>query len=80
MELLSEALSCFPTAGHNRVSTPYGTDVPLCCAIARHIRSRRLAVLAHGRWLSPRTGTGRLFLVASGGLTAARRTGRLLAT
>lgn len=49
VELLSEALGCYPTAGNNRVSTPYGTDVPLCCAIARHIRSRRLAVLAHGR-------------------------------
>lgn len=46
--LLSEALGCFPPAGHNRVDTPYGTDVPLCCAIARHIRNRRSALLAHG--------------------------------
>ncbi|MGW3666537.1 hypothetical protein [Streptomyces sp. NPDC005141] len=47
--LLSDALGCFPAAGHNRVSTPYGADVPLCCAIARHIRSRHHVLLAHGR-------------------------------
>ncbi|MER5917326.1 hypothetical protein ABT124_45125 [Streptomyces sp. NPDC001982] len=47
--LLSDALGYFPTAGHNRVDTPYGTDVPLCCALARHIRSRHSVLLAHGR-------------------------------
>ena len=47
--LLSDALTCFPPAGHNRVNTPYDTDVPLCCAIARHIRSRQRALLAYGR-------------------------------
>ncbi|MFE6825949.1 hypothetical protein [Streptomyces sp. NPDC057690] len=47
--LLSEALGCLPATGHNRVDTPYGTDVPLCCAIARHIRGRREALVAHGR-------------------------------
>ncbi|MFF3412602.1 hypothetical protein ACFYW8_42015 [Streptomyces sp. NPDC002742] len=46
--LLSNALDYFPTAGHNRVDTPYGAGVPLCCAIARHIRHRRSALLAHG--------------------------------
>ncbi|MET9128022.1 hypothetical protein [Streptomyces sp. NPDC004528] len=46
--LLSNALDYFPTAGHNRVDTPYGIHVPLCCAIARHIRDRRTALLAHG--------------------------------
>ncbi|TDC15692.1 hypothetical protein E1265_26370 [Streptomyces sp. 8K308] len=46
--LLSNALDYFPTAGHNRVDTPYGANVPLCCAIARHIRGRRSALLAHG--------------------------------
>lgn len=60
--LLSEALDCLPAAGHNRVDTPYGTDVPLCCAVARHIRSRREALLAHGRGggrlLTRPTGTG----------------------
>ncbi|QLI99658.1 hypothetical protein HZZ00_00810 [Streptomyces sp. NEAU-sy36] len=48
--LLADALDCFPIAGHNRVDTPYGTDVPLCCAIARHIRGRRGALLAHGKY------------------------------
>ncbi|MFI7499131.1 hypothetical protein ACIBVL_11575 [Streptomyces sp. NPDC049687] len=47
--LLSDALGYFPAADHNRVDTPYGTDVPLCCAIARHIRRRRGVLLAHGR-------------------------------
>ncbi|WP_217567886.1 hypothetical protein [Streptomyces sp. GbtcB7] len=47
--LLSEALDCFPAAGHNRVDTPYGIDIPLCCAIARHIRDHHSALLAHGR-------------------------------
>ncbi|WP_158697253.1 hypothetical protein [Streptomyces hokutonensis] len=46
--LLADALGYFPTAGHNRVDTPYGTDVPLCCAIARLIRGRHSALLAHG--------------------------------
>ncbi|WP_146067849.1 hypothetical protein [Streptomyces sp. Ru72] len=46
--LLSNALDHFPTAGHNRVGTPYGANVPLCCAIARHIRGRRSALLTHG--------------------------------
>ncbi|MEV0740362.1 hypothetical protein AB0I51_31510 [Streptomyces sp. NPDC050549] len=46
--LLANALDCFPTAGHNRVDTPFGTDVPLCCAVARHIRGRRSALLVHG--------------------------------
>ncbi|MFI2201832.1 hypothetical protein ACH47Z_13870 [Streptomyces sp. NPDC020192] len=49
VSLLSDALACFPPAGHHRVRTPYGDDVPLCCAIARHIRGRRSALLAHGR-------------------------------
>lgn len=47
--LLADALGYFPTAGHSRVHTPYGTDVPLCCAIARLIRGRRSALLGHGK-------------------------------
>ncbi|MFD7935282.1 hypothetical protein ACFV4T_12215 [Streptomyces sp. NPDC059755] len=47
--LLSDALNYFPAAGHNRVDTLYGPDVPLCCAIARHIRSHHGVLLAHGR-------------------------------
>ncbi|MEU8575438.1 hypothetical protein [Streptomyces asoensis] len=46
--LLADALGYFPIAGHNRVNTPYGADVPLCCAIARPIRGRRSALLLHG--------------------------------
>ncbi|GGT24262.1 hypothetical protein [Streptomyces chromofuscus] len=48
--LLSEALDSFPPAGYTRVDTPYGAGVPLCCAIARLIRGRRGALLAHGRY------------------------------
>ncbi|WOX11167.1 hypothetical protein [Streptomyces sp. N50] len=48
--LLADALGYFPTAGHNRVDTPYGTGVPLCCAIARLIRGRRSALLAQGNY------------------------------
>ncbi|MFF1448635.1 hypothetical protein ACFVYF_10835 [Streptomyces sp. NPDC058274] len=47
--LLSDALGCFPSAGFNRVDTRYGSDVPLCCAMARHIRGRHGTLLAHGR-------------------------------
>ncbi|TDQ52239.1 hypothetical protein [Actinorugispora endophytica] len=46
--LLSNALDYFPPAGHNRVDTPHGTGVPLCCAIARCVRDRHRALLAHG--------------------------------
>ncbi len=46
--LLADALGYFPIAGYNRVDTSYGTDVPLCCAIAREIRGRRSALLARG--------------------------------
>ena len=48
--LLADALGYSPTAGHNRVDTPYDTDVPLCCAIARLIRGRRSALLVHGNY------------------------------
>ncbi|MEV7386332.1 hypothetical protein [Streptomyces sp. NPDC091215] len=48
--LLDDALGYLPIAGHNRVDTPYGTDVPLCCAIARHIRGRRSALVARGKY------------------------------
>ncbi|MFG2777780.1 hypothetical protein ACGFY7_07940 [Streptomyces prunicolor] len=49
--LLSDALRFLPLADRNRVSTDHGNDVPLCCAIARQIRTRRpTALLAHGRY------------------------------
>ncbi|WP_392972000.1 hypothetical protein [Streptomyces sp. LN245] len=47
--LLSDALGFLPPADHNRVDTDYGADIPLCCAIAQHIRGRRDLLLAHGR-------------------------------
>ncbi|MFK0172419.1 hypothetical protein ACIQU5_26830 [Streptomyces sp. NPDC090306] len=48
--LLDDALGYFPIVDHNRVDTPYGADVPLCCAIARLIRGRRGALLVHGKY------------------------------
>ncbi|MET9869893.1 hypothetical protein ABZZ16_27745 [Streptomyces sp. NPDC006386] len=38
--LLDEALSCYPHAGYTRVVDPDGTAVPICCAIAHHVRAR----------------------------------------
>ncbi|MFD7898252.1 hypothetical protein [Streptomyces sp. NPDC059743] len=38
--LVDEALSAYPHAGYTRVTTPYGMAVPICCAIAHHLRSR----------------------------------------
>jgi len=46
--LLSDALSCVPAAGHNRVDTPSGANVPLCCAIAERIRARSSALVGYG--------------------------------
>ncbi|GAA3483362.1 hypothetical protein [Streptomyces yanii] len=47
--LLDEALSSYPFAGDTRVGTPYGAAVPLCCALADHIRARRELLAGHGR-------------------------------
>ncbi|MFF5960859.1 hypothetical protein [Streptomyces luteogriseus] len=38
--LLDETLSCYPHAGYTRVAAPDGTAVPICCAIAHHLRDR----------------------------------------
>ncbi|MFJ6088374.1 hypothetical protein ACIQI8_44195 [Streptomyces sp. NPDC092369] len=38
--LLDEALSCYPHAGYTRAMAPDGTAVPICCAIAHHLRAR----------------------------------------
>ncbi|MET8170397.1 hypothetical protein ABZT34_40260 [Streptomyces sp. NPDC005329] len=38
--LLEETLSCYPHAGYTRVAAPDGTAVPICCAIAHHLRDR----------------------------------------
>ncbi|MET9878724.1 hypothetical protein ABZZ36_29430 [Actinacidiphila glaucinigra] len=48
LSLVFDALRFSPLAGLNRVDTPFGTDVPLCCAIAQQIRGRAGALLAHG--------------------------------
>ncbi|MER8073497.1 hypothetical protein ABTZ59_35235 [Streptomyces sp. NPDC094034] len=40
LNLLDEALSCYPHTGYTRVMAPEGAAVPLCCAIAHHIRAR----------------------------------------
>ncbi|WP_405991963.1 hypothetical protein [Streptomyces sp. NBC_00986] len=49
--LVFDALCFLPLAGLNRVDTDHGRNVPLCCAIARHIRTRHpAALLAHGRY------------------------------
>ncbi|WP_411071480.1 hypothetical protein [Streptomyces sp. cmx-4-25] len=37
--LLDEALSFHPHAGYTRVAAPGGTGVPLCCALAHHLRA-----------------------------------------
>ncbi|MET8772197.1 hypothetical protein [Streptomyces sp. NPDC004658] len=38
--LVDEALSSYPHAGYTRVTTSYGAAVPICCAIAGHLRAR----------------------------------------
>jgi hypothetical protein len=49
--LVFDALCFLPLAGLNRVDTAHGANAPLCCAIARHIRTRHpAALLAHGRY------------------------------
>ncbi|MGW2564396.1 hypothetical protein ACWCXB_35395 [Streptomyces sp. NPDC001514] len=46
--LVDEALSSCSHAEYTRVTTPYGTAVPICCAIAHHLRART-ALLAGAR-------------------------------
>ncbi|MFF6831678.1 hypothetical protein ACFY84_07365 [Streptomyces sp. NPDC012438] len=76
--LLDEALSFHPHPGYERVAEPDGTEVPLCCALAHHLR-------AHADLLTGLGGAGRTLLadaaahwrfeirecVADGGGTAA---------
>ncbi|MEU7327573.1 hypothetical protein [Streptomyces parvus] len=47
--LLDEALPCHPHAGYTRVMSPDGTAVPLCCAIAHHLRARADFLVGLGR-------------------------------
>lgn len=46
--LLDDALCLHPPAGYNRVVTEHGMHVPICCAVARSVRSRRDILLAQG--------------------------------
>ncbi|MEU6599679.1 hypothetical protein [Streptomyces flaveolus] len=47
--LIDEALSSYPHAEYTRVTTPYGTTVPICCAIADHLRSRTALLAGLGK-------------------------------
>lgn len=47
--LLDEALSFRPRAGYERVRTPYGRSVRICCAIAHHLRARAAFLAGQGR-------------------------------
>ncbi|MGW8884592.1 hypothetical protein [Streptomyces sp. NPDC055749] len=47
--LLDEALSFSPQAGYARVATSHGRAVPVCCAIAHHLRSRADFLAGQGR-------------------------------
>ncbi|MFI6982960.1 hypothetical protein ACIBSV_30740 [Embleya sp. NPDC050154] len=47
--LLDEALSCTPHAGYTRVVASDGTAVPICCAIAHHLRARADFLVGLGR-------------------------------
>ncbi|MFJ3500735.1 hypothetical protein [Streptomyces sp. NPDC090135] len=53
--LLDEALWFPPHAGYERVTEPDGTEAPLCCALAHHLR-------AHADFLTGLGGTGRSLL------------------
>ncbi|OMI36718.1 hypothetical protein [Streptomyces sparsogenes] len=47
--LLDEALSSYPHAGYTRVNTPDGPAVPICCAIADHLRARAVLLTGLGK-------------------------------
>jgi hypothetical protein len=47
--LLDEALDCDPFSGHTRIDTPSAKGVPLCCAMAQHIRARRDLLAGRGK-------------------------------
>jgi hypothetical protein len=49
LELLSESLERDPLAGYNRINTSSAGNVPLCCAIAEHLRARHDYLFAQGR-------------------------------
>lgn len=47
--LLEEALTCYPHDGYTRVAAADGTEVPLCCALAHHVRARTDLLVGRGR-------------------------------
>ncbi|MCL7379774.1 hypothetical protein [Streptomyces sp. 35G-GA-8] len=47
--LLDEALSFYPHAGYTRAEAPDGTAVPICCAIAHHLRAHTDVLAAMGK-------------------------------
>ncbi|MFF3510392.1 hypothetical protein [Streptomyces sp. NPDC002573] len=47
--LVDEALSSYPHAEYTRVTTPYGTAVPICCAIADHLRAHTVLLAGLGK-------------------------------
>ncbi|MFE5889604.1 hypothetical protein ACFQ6E_11810 [Streptomyces sp. NPDC056462] len=49
MGLLDEALSCYPHAGYTRVTAPDCTAIPICCAIAHHLRDRADFLVGRGK-------------------------------
>jgi hypothetical protein len=46
--LLTDSLRYDPIAGYPRVSASWGLEVPICCAIAHHVHTRREALTALG--------------------------------
>ncbi|WP_246204773.1 hypothetical protein [Streptomyces tailanensis] len=47
--LVDEALSSYPHAEYTRVTTFYGTAVPICCAIAHQLRARTALLAGLGK-------------------------------
>ncbi|WP_237551302.1 MULTISPECIES: hypothetical protein [unclassified Streptomyces] len=47
--LVDEALSSYPHAHYTRVTTSYGTGIPICCAVAHHVRARRELLASLGK-------------------------------
>ncbi|MGW2556316.1 hypothetical protein [Streptomyces sp. NPDC001635] len=47
--LVDEALSSYPHGEYTRVTTSYGTAVPICCAIAHQLRARSALLAGLGK-------------------------------
>lgn len=53
-QLLSLAMFLPPRTGYARVDTDYARAVPICCAVAHHVRSRR-GIFPRFAWLASET-------------------------